>query len=126
MMTKDDLVSKDTALKIAIEALNTLMIEKGSIYQQAINACKEALQQPAQKPVVWQWLKSGHMRKKIPKTATPEHWRPLYTHPHQWQALTDNEKLSSIRKWAENNTMRGQELIGLCDSIEKALKDKNT
>ncbi len=48
------------------------------------------------------------------------------TYPHQWQGLTDNEKLSSIRKWAENNTMRGQELIGLCDSIEQTLKDKNT
>jgi len=50
---------------------------------------------------------------------------PLYTHPHQWQGLTDDEKLASIRKWAENNTMRGQELIGLCDAIEQALRGKN-
>jgi hypothetical protein len=37
-------MTKDEALKMAIEALNTLMIEKGSIYQQALNACKEALE----------------------------------------------------------------------------------
>lgn len=33
------------ALKIAIEALGTLMMEKGSIYQQALQACKHALEQ---------------------------------------------------------------------------------
>ncbi len=45
------MANKDEALKIAIEALDTLMIEKGSIYQQALKACKEALEQPA-----WQGL----------------------------------------------------------------------
>ena len=55
----------------------------------------------------------------------PKDGDKLYTHTHQWQGLTDNEKLASIRKWAENNTMRGQELIGLCDAIEQALKEKN-
>jgi len=49
----------------------------------------------------------------------------VYTHPHQWQGLTDNEKLASIRKWSENNTMRGIELIGLCDAIEQELRNKN-
>ena len=37
-------MTKDEALKMAIEALDTLMMEKGSIYQQAIQACKEALE----------------------------------------------------------------------------------
>lgn len=37
---------KDKALKMAIEALDTLMMEKGSIYQQALQACKHALEQP--------------------------------------------------------------------------------
>ena len=83
-------MTKDEALKMAIEALNDSCGLCGRNYEKKINACKEALEQPA------------------------------------WQGLTDNEKLSSIRKWAENNTMRGQELIGLCDSIEQALKDKNT
>jgi len=38
-------MTKDEALKMAIEALDTLMMEKGSIYQQALQACKEALEQ---------------------------------------------------------------------------------
>ena len=38
-------MTKDEALKMAIEALDTLMIEKGSVYQKALQACKEALEQ---------------------------------------------------------------------------------
>ena len=41
------------ALKMALEALETLMIERGSIYDQAITAIKEALAQPEQEPVAW-------------------------------------------------------------------------
>ena len=59
------------ALKLALEALETLMIERGSIYEQAITAIKEALAnealekmaenarelgldyEPAQEPVAW-------------------------------------------------------------------------
>ena len=36
------------ALKLALEALETLMIERGSIYDKAITAIKEALAQPEQ------------------------------------------------------------------------------
>ena len=34
------------AMKLALEALQTLMIERGSIYDKAITAIKEALAQP--------------------------------------------------------------------------------
>ena len=34
------------AMKLALEALETLMLERGSIYEQAITAIKEALAQP--------------------------------------------------------------------------------
>lgn len=43
-----------------------------------------------QEPVAWQWLDTGHFRKKIPRQATPAHWRPLYTAP-QRQPLTSDE-----------------------------------
>jgi hypothetical protein len=39
-------MTKDEALRLALEALETLMIERGSIYDQAITAIKEALAQP--------------------------------------------------------------------------------
>lgn len=44
----------------------------------------------------------------------------------EWQGLSDNEKLAIIRKWKDAHTMREQELIGLGDAFEQALKDKNT
>ena len=50
-MTKDDLVSKDTALKMAIEFMETLTIDVGiktwneKRRKEAIQACKEALEQ---------------------------------------------------------------------------------
>ncbi len=136
-------MTKDEALKMAIEVLWSVeeYDETGvNIAKKAINACKEALEpepmtttdvitckmvgkccmtgealeQPAQEPV--EYLGA------LPNVDGSVN---LYFKKDQWQGLTDNEKLSSIRKWAENNTMRGQELIGLCDSIEQALKDKN-
>jgi hypothetical protein len=42
------------AMKLALEALETLMIEHGSIYEKAIAALKEALAQPEQEPVAWE------------------------------------------------------------------------
>jgi len=39
-------MTKDEALKLALEALETLMLERGSIYEQAITSIKEALAQP--------------------------------------------------------------------------------
>lgn len=41
------------AMKLALDALQTLMIEHGSIYDKAITALKEALAQPEQEPVAW-------------------------------------------------------------------------
>jgi len=38
------------AMKLALEALETLMIERKSIYEKAINALKERLAQPEQEP----------------------------------------------------------------------------
>jgi len=48
MTNKDDLVSKDTALKMAIEAMENIEIPFDKYAFEAINACKEALEQPAQ------------------------------------------------------------------------------
>jgi hypothetical protein len=42
------------AMKLALDALETLMIEHGSIYEKAIAALKEALAQPEQEPVAWE------------------------------------------------------------------------
>lgn len=78
-----------------------------------------------QEPVAWQWLKSGHMRKKIPKTATPEHWRPLFTHPHQWQGLTDDE-IEEIDDVTLGDYYVEKQAIDFARAIEAKLKEKNT
>jgi len=41
-------MTKDEALKLALEALETLMLERGSIYDKAITAIKQALAAPVQ------------------------------------------------------------------------------
>jgi hypothetical protein len=46
-------------------------------------------------PVAWQWLDSGHFRKKLPATAETGAWRPLYTHPPIERTLTD-EKIAEL------------------------------
>ena len=41
------------SMAMALDALETLMIERGSIYEKAITALKERLAQPEQEPVAW-------------------------------------------------------------------------
>ena len=41
-------MTKDEALNLALEALETLMIERGSIYDKALTAIKETLAEPEQ------------------------------------------------------------------------------
>jgi hypothetical protein len=125
-------MTKDKALKMAIKALLTGH-HHIDLCNEAINACKEALEQPvcnphpkaphgfnrdashsanryvceceewqveqpAQEPVAWYWdnFRDGKphadVKRGSPKLdgmfGTPI---PLYTHPHQWQGLTDDE-----------------------------------
>jgi hypothetical protein len=115
-------MTKDEALKMAIEAMETadaIVWEFGGVayekLQEALKICKEALEP---EPMTTTDVITCKMAGKCCMTGEA-------LEQPAWQGLTDNEKLSSIRKWAENNTMRGQELIGLCDSIEQALKEKN-
>jgi hypothetical protein len=67
------------AMAMALEALETLMIEHGSIYEKAIAALKEALAQPEQEPVAWadhgvvNWIADKQFK----------HASLLYTHPPQ-------------------------------------------
>ncbi len=45
----------------------------------AIDALRAALAAPQGEPVAWQWLDSGHFRKKLPYGANSGEWIPLYT-----------------------------------------------
>jgi hypothetical protein len=125
MMTKDDLVSKDTALKVAIDALLY-----GTDHTKAVKACKEALDTeqvredlPAQQPVAWMHRHAGEIT-EFNDFQSCEYCEPLYTHPHQWVGLTDDEMHEVIIKHVSVDCS--------CDpyefarAVEQALKDKNT
>jgi hypothetical protein len=114
-------MTKDEALKMAIEVLWSVeeYDKTGvNISKKAINACKEALKQPAQEPVAWIDDDVIVENKWECYSKNPE---PLYTHPHQWQGLTDDEIDKIIEKhklmWMTTDFAR---------AIEQALKDKNT
>ena len=122
------MVTKDEALKMAIVWLDN---------EDVINACKKALEQPAQEPVAWTSTKALENAKRL-KTADlwveydEEYdnqakemgWNskqiPLYTHPHQWQGLTDDE-IEKVFESIETSTTHRK----IYRAIEAKLKEKN-
>ncbi len=142
--------TKDEALKMAIEALDKepQSMEDFEAKEKAINACKEALEQPppkvepfdvwagtkpqlAQEPVLYidQSGLDGHATWAQPN-ACQDTDIALYTHPHQWQGLTDDE----IYKMADEAYINVELIQGkgivfdrlkFYRAIEQALKEKN-
>jgi len=94
-------------------------------------------------PTAWQWLDSGHFRKKIPKHSNPAEWNPLYKSPaaQPAQEPVDNDFFKSLAK--KNQSPDQRPWVGLTDeerdeilesyltaggrarAIEAALKEKN-
>jgi len=86
----------------------------------------EALEQPAQEPVAWMYTKKGDYgyTEDSVEATTSENYAinlsitpviPLYTHPHQWQGLTDDE----IQELTHYD-------IKFARAIEQSLREKNT
>ena len=125
-------MTKDEALLMAIEALDTLMMEKGSIYQKAIQACKEALEQPAQEPVAH--IKQGMdgypklvFNGKFEYESIAAKWDDiaLYTHPApSWQGLS-NDMVRAIGEKCQEENRGILNWIDFYNAIESMLKDKN-
>ena len=125
-------MTKDEALKMAIEVMyrNSPKIGLTQELEEAINACKEALEQPAQEPVATVKVLDGydiqvHWLNEPPATGL------LYTHPHQWQGLTDDEIDQIIddvfsKSAIEKNGVKTCSVHEGFRAIEQALKEKNT
>jgi hypothetical protein len=125
------------ALKMAIEVMyrNSPKIGLTQELEEAINACKEALniancdlKQPAQEPVAV---------KNVNGITLKQGWDDLpddtllYTHPHQWQGLTDDEiaevlQVKTIHQSGFYEELHLDEAVNLYRAIEQALKEKNT
>jgi hypothetical protein len=114
-------MTKDEALKMAIkemtDAIPHLDIHFDD-YFEAINACKEALEQPAQEPMAWM-NDEGFGLYPTNDTAIP-----LYTYPHQWQGLTDDEIVAKV---FENDELLARILYldGVSKALKQALEEKN-
>jgi hypothetical protein len=114
------------AMKLALDALETLMIERGSIYEKAIAALKERLTQPEQEPVAWMYINTDGECEQIeygepfddPSTT------PLYTTPPQrtWVGLTDEDIGDAYVAWDDTN---GASFADFARAIEAKLKQKN-
>ena len=133
------MTNKDEELKMAIEALEHAS-ERSIIinaYEEVIDACEEALEiancdikQPAQEPVAWMetiWVTDEEGLQSQQKVLHDyEDFRsvPLYTHPHQWQGLTDDEINEVCLELFETPAVQGD--LEFCYAIEQALKEKNT
>lgn len=83
-------------------------------------------EQPAQEPVVWANKKEITVRGDENPCCgffkSDYCTIPLYTHPHQWQGLTDDDVIEICSTW---NELNGSSYADLCRAIEQALKEKN-
>ena len=108
-------MTKDEALKMAIDGLE--------IHQKDIlDAYKEALEQPTtQEPVASRFkLSDGNYSLHNNQYDFGE---PLYTHPKQWQGLSDDE-IWNIANFLGKNKEWDYPVM-FAKTIEQALKEKN-
>ena len=113
---------KDEALKLALETLECWQRNEdcNEPMSKILEAIKEALAQPEQKPLAW--ISTGTARMihwTADKPAYNDDWVPLYTTPPQrtWVGLDEEDDLD----WEEGGSLKD-----LVKAIETKLKDKNT
>ena len=126
-------MTKDEALKMALEALETLMIERGSIYDQAITAIYEALAEPEPnyKKALEVWLdKTEWVQETVKPHELGMHRADVLKQRIQevspqrtWVGLTDEEILSISADCASSHQHTD---IHFARAIEAKLKEKNT
>ena len=105
------------ALNMALQALETLMIERGSIYDKAITAIKESLAQPEQHQ---DWCASlTRMFMSMPPKPAPCNCKPPQ---RTWVGLTDEEINDMFSEALKENKL----VAYVAKAIEAKLKEKNT
>ena len=135
-------MTKNEALKLALEALNDLsawndgevgghMDEPYSaeVARRTITAIKEALEQPKQEPLAWISTGPASMiHWTADKPAYGDDWVPLYTTPPQREFVgLTKEEIAEFDTWHDNR----EEEVGWCNPseivayIEAKLKEKN-
>ena len=130
------MMTKDKALKMAIDKwANNFTHERHQnnaetkfwlaqykmAFNDLFNTCKEALEQPVLAPVAWMHRHAGEIT-EFNDFQSCEYCEPLYTHPHQWQGLTDDEIVKELERTDE---YMGKSFFAGVRWAEQALKDKN-
>ena len=109
------MVTKEEALKLALDALEYMDGHYLSLPQQgmqALTAIKEALAQPAQEPVAWiEHHKAGdNLVWEKPNKGTP-----IFTNPPQrpWKGLTSNQfmEVMSYKGTISSRIARAEEIL---------------
>ena len=135
-------MTKDEALKMAIDSLTAISYSHDGYArkeaEKALNACKEALEQPTQTYIVNNTASTQFQLYEQPAQEPiyiigegwncdkfPELGTKLYTHPKQWQGLTDDEIEELHHKWIMNSGNKDTQ-YDFARAIEKKLMDKNT
>ena len=105
-------MTKDEALKLALEAFDSMIGRKPERVEQAITAIKEALAQ-TQEPVAWEQFHE-HM-------AGPNYVAPQRT----WVGLTDDEIWEAYMESPMELDCSTDELYALSRTVEAKLRSKN-
>ena len=128
-------MTKDEALRMAIEVMERLHQPNGNSVQLAIQACKDALAQPTaeqsslvQKPVAWMNDIAFSMDKEL--LGTRSRIVPLYTTPpsRKWVGLSDEEmsEIFASIGWVEkDNNLKDLGFYDHARAIEAKLREKN-
>ena len=123
-------MTKDEALKMAIEQIewaNSLHDWHDGLLT-ALQDCKEALEQPTQEPVAWMHNGEVYLKKQCKFFSKDmgkefEGQTPLYTHPKEWQRISQFE----INDISDAPGFQNKDnLYEFARAIEATLKEKNT
>jgi len=119
-------MTKDEALLMAINTLCNCGLQIGGhalispYIHETVYACKEALEQPTtQEPMIVK--QDNGILLKLGYDDLPN-GTPFYTHPKQWQTLSDDE-IWDIANFLGKN--KEWDSVMFAKTIEKALKEKN-
>ena len=116
-MTKDEALHK--ALKV-LNCLNNERVYETTWVKGAINACEEALEQPTQEPMIIK--QDNGMVLKLGYDDLPN-GTPFYTHPKEWQGLSDDE-IEEALSGTDPNFIHGSCTQGILWA-EAKLREKN-
>jgi hypothetical protein len=106
-------MTKNQALRLALEALEMLMIERGSIYEKTITAIKASLEA---KDEPWEKFCDSHC-------VWTNHHPDCKLAQRTWVGLTDDEIVLIVAECAASHQHTD---IHFAKAIEAKLKEKNT